>query len=62
MYSRAEYYRARGIEAQQRAAQITDLAIKEAFKDVARGWFMLAEQVAWLDRERNPSQRDDNQE
>ena len=62
MYSRAEQYRRRGVEAQQRAAQITDLAIKEAFKDVARSWFALAEQTEWLDRQRDRAQRDDKKE
>ena len=36
--------------AQQRAAQATDLTLKEAFKDVARHWLALAERVEWLDR------------
>jgi hypothetical protein len=54
MDSRAEDYRRRGIEAQQRAAQTTNLSIKEAFKDVARGWLLLAEQTEWLDRRRQP--------
>jgi hypothetical protein len=54
MDSRAEHYRRRGIEAQQRAAQTTNLSIKEAFKDVARGWFVLAEQTEWLDQHRQP--------
>ncbi len=52
MDSRAEHYRRRGIEAQQRAAHSTNLSIKEAFKDVARGWFALAEQTEWLDQQR----------
>jgi hypothetical protein len=51
MYSHAEYYRRRGIVAQQRAAQATDLSLKEAFKDVARHWLMLAERADWLDRQ-----------
>jgi hypothetical protein len=62
MDSRAEEYRRRGMEARQRAAQITDLSIKQAFTDIARGWFTLAEQVAWLDQERGRSQRDDKKE
>jgi hypothetical protein len=57
MYSRAEDYRRRGIEARQRAAQSTNLSIKQAFMDVARGWFTLAEQVAWLDSKRARSER-----
>jgi hypothetical protein len=51
VYSHAEYYRRRGMVAQQRAAQTTDLSLKEAFKDVARHWLMLAERVDWLDRQ-----------
>jgi len=54
MYSRAEFYRRRGLVAQQRAAQITDLSLKQTFKDVARHWLMLAERVEWLDRQHNP--------
>ena len=58
MSLRADHYRRRGIEAQQRAAQTTDLAIKEAFKDVARSWFMLAEQVTWLDKRQDAVMRE----
>ena len=56
MDSRAEYYRRRGLELKHRAAQITDLSLKEAHKDVARHWLALAERVDWLDRQHN-SQR-----
>jgi hypothetical protein len=62
MYSRVEEYRRRGNEARQRAAQTTNLSIKEAFVDVARGWFTLAEQVAWLEGERDRSERNDKKE
>jgi hypothetical protein len=62
MYSRAEEYRRRGNEARQRAAQSTNLSIKEAFLEVARGWFTLAEQVAWLDGERARSEQNDKKE
>jgi hypothetical protein len=51
-HSRAEYYRRRGIEAQQRAARATEPKIKDAFEDVASGWFVLAEQVEWLESHR----------
>src|SRR5262249_5442670 len=47
--SRAEYYRRRGLEAQQRAARTTEEKIRDAFEDVAEGWFVLAEQMAQLD-------------
>jgi len=43
MHSRAEYYRRRGLEAQRRAAQIIEDETRDAFHDVAAGWFMLAE-------------------
>jgi hypothetical protein len=59
MHSRAEYYRRRGLEAQQRAAQTTDLSLKEAFKDVARDWFAVAEQVDWLDLRTSEQTRTD---
>jgi hypothetical protein len=59
MHPRVEEYRRRGIEARQRAERSTNLNIKQAFIDVARGWFTLAEQVAWLDSERARSDRND---
>jgi hypothetical protein len=58
MHSRAENYRSRGIEAEQRAAQTTDPNIRLAFEDVARGWFLLAEQANWLDRRDRDAQHD----
>jgi hypothetical protein len=51
MSSRAEYYRRRGLEPQQRAAQTTEEMIRDAFENVAEGWFVLAEQLDWLDRQ-----------
>ena len=48
MYSRAEQFRHRGIEAQQRAAEATEASIKQAFEHVARNWFALAEHADWL--------------
>jgi len=56
MCSRAEEYRRRGIEAKQRAAQAN---IRLAFEDVARGWFLLAEQANWLDRRDRDAQHDE---
>jgi hypothetical protein len=55
MYSRdgyysPEYYRRRGLVAKQRAAQITDLSLREAVKDIGRHWLALAERVEWLER------------
>jgi hypothetical protein len=60
MHSRAEHYRRCGLAAKQRAAQITDLSLKEVFKDVARHWLALAERVDWLDRQHNgPAESND---
>jgi hypothetical protein len=55
MRSRAEEYRRRGTEAEQRAAQATEPTIKNAFEDVASGWFLLAHQVEWLEGQRATS-------
>jgi hypothetical protein len=60
MYSRAEYYRRRGLEAQQRAARTTEEKIRDAYEDVAEGWFVLAEQMDWLDRHHDDQQADKN--
>jgi hypothetical protein len=54
MYSRAEQYRRRGIDAQQRAAQATEASTREAFEDVARHWFALAEEADWLEGSHRP--------
>jgi len=60
MHSRAEHYRRRGLAAKERAAQMTDLGLKEASKDVVRHWLALAERVEWLDRQHNgPAESDD---
>jgi hypothetical protein len=56
MCSRAEHYRRRGLVAKHRAAQCTDLNLKEALKDVARHWLALAERVDWLDQQHNSQQ------
>jgi hypothetical protein len=60
MPSHAEYYRRRGMVAQQRAAQTIDLSLKETFKDVARHWLMLAEREDWIDRQRKHQPADKN--
>jgi hypothetical protein len=62
MYSRAEYYRRRGFAAKERAAQSTDPSVREAFRDVARHWLALAEQVDWLDRQHRTGSRIRSQE
>jgi hypothetical protein len=53
IYSRADEYRRRGIEAQRRAAQLNDLSIKQTFTDIANQWFAVAEQVEWLESRRS---------
>jgi len=49
MHSRADEYRRRAMEAKLRAAQTTEYAIKATFRDIARNWLMLAEQVEWME-------------
>ena len=56
--SRSEYFRRRGIEAQERPDHATKPEIKLALSDVASGWFLLAEQVTWLDK-RNAAEHED---
>jgi hypothetical protein len=48
MFSQAERYRRRGIEASQRASQATDPLIRETFLEIADNWIGLAEQAEWL--------------
>jgi hypothetical protein len=60
MHSRAEYYRGLGLAAKQRAAEITELSLKQTFKDVARHYLALAERVDWLDRQHNGQQAGKN--
>lgn len=51
LYSQADHYRRRAIEARQRAVQAPDLSFaKAAFEEVAYHWVALAEQVEWLER------------
>ena len=58
MSSRSEYYRRRGLEAQQRAAQTTEPKIRDAFEIVAEGWFELAEQLDCLERRGQASRQE----
>jgi hypothetical protein len=58
MHLRAEYYRRRGFAAKERAAQSTNLSVREAFKDVARHWLALAERLDWLDRQQRTASSD----
>jgi hypothetical protein len=45
-------YRQRTAEAKQSAARAKNPSIKSAFEEVAAGWLVLAEQMEWIDRER----------
>ena len=56
--SRAEYYRRRGLEAQQQAARTTEEKIRDAFEDVAEGWFELAELMCNIKQNRATSKGD----
>jgi len=48
--------------AKHRAAQCTDLSLKETLKDVARHWLALAERVDWLNKQHiGPAKSDDIQ-
>ena len=49
-----------GLAAKQRAAQSTDLSVRETFKDIARHWLMLAERVEWLETQYNSQQAEKN--
>jgi outer membrane protein TolC len=55
MYSLADYYRHRGLVAQQEAAQTLNEVIRNTFQEVARGWFELAD----LDRREADQQSDE---
>jgi hypothetical protein len=49
MSSRADMYRQKAAEAKNRAAQASNPHVKSAFKEVARAWLVLAEQIEWMD-------------
>jgi hypothetical protein len=57
MYSRAGYYRRRGFEAQQWAGQTSEEKMRDAFQDVAAGWFLLAELLYCLDEHEKQADR-----
>jgi hypothetical protein len=44
-------YRQRAAEAKNRATQANNPHVKTAFKEVARGWLLLAEQMEWMERQ-----------
>ena len=48
MFSSAERYRRRAIDAQHQASQAIDKKVREAFEEVASNWLGLAEQAEWL--------------
>jgi hypothetical protein len=50
MYSLADYYRRRGLVAQQEAARTLNDQTRHVFQEVARGWFELADISDHLDR------------
>jgi hypothetical protein len=45
-------YRQRAADAKQSAARAKNPWIKSAFEEAAAGWHVLAEQMEWIDRER----------
>jgi hypothetical protein len=45
----ADMYRQKAAEAKNRAAQASNPHVKSAFKEVARAWLVLAEQIEWMD-------------
>jgi hypothetical protein len=47
-------YRRKAVKAKNRAAQASNPHIKSAFKEVARGWLVLAEQMEWMDSQAKP--------
>lgn len=48
MFSSAERYRRRAIEAQHHASHAIDATLKAAFEEIAHNWLSLAEQADWL--------------
>jgi hypothetical protein len=45
----ADMYRQKAAEAKNRAAQANNPHVKSAFREVARAWLILAEQIDWMD-------------
>jgi hypothetical protein len=57
MSLRADMYRQK---AKQSAARARNPFIKSAFEEVARGWLVLAEQIAWMENQKvSTPERDD---
>ena len=51
MSPRADMYRQKAAEAKNRAAEASNPHVKTAFKEVARGWLLLAEQMEWMEHQ-----------
>jgi hypothetical protein len=51
-------YRQRAADAKNRATQTNNPHVKSAFKEVARGWLLLAEQMEWMDRQEEAKEGD----
>jgi len=54
-------YRQKASEAKQSAARAKNPSLRRAFEEVARGWVVLAEQIAWMDSQKMsaPQRKDD---
>jgi hypothetical protein len=52
MSLRAHGFRQRAAEAKQSAVKAKNPSIKREFEEVAAGWLVLAEQMEWIDWER----------
>ena len=48
---RAEMCRQKAAEAKNRAAEASNPHVKSAFKEVACGWLVLAEQMQWMEHQ-----------
>jgi hypothetical protein len=46
------------VDAKNRATQTNNPHVKSAFKEVARGWLLLAEQMEWMDRQEEAKEGD----
>jgi hypothetical protein len=58
MSPRSDMYRQRAADAKNRATQTNNPHVKSAFKEVARGWLLLAEQMEWMDRQEEAKEGD----
>jgi hypothetical protein len=51
-------YRQRAADAKNRATLTNNPHVKSAFKEVARSWLLLAEQMEWMDRQEEAKEGD----